>query len=118
MTGWPSFVSVAPITYADSAIAPPQAAPLWWLQLPPPAAAVNVLIPPTPGVNSRSVPSGMTTTARPPLPCQPAATAEVPAALPVGEKRVSKIDVFELPRFQITCSTPSFVRARPSCAPG
>ena len=114
MTGWPSFVSVAPITYADSAIAPPQAAPLCWLQLPPPAGAVNVVIPPTPGVNSRSVPSGMTTTARPPLPGQPAATGEVPAGLPAGVKRLSKIEVFAAPRFQITCSTPSFVRASPS----
>jgi hypothetical protein len=51
------------------------------------------------------------------FPCHPVATVEVPAAFPAGESRVSKIDVGELPRFQITCSTPSALRASPSWLP-
>ena len=117
VTGCPSFVSVAPITYADSAIAPPQPIPLWWVQLPPVAGAVKVLMPPVPGANSRSVLSGMTTSARPLFPFQPVATVDVPTAFPAGDSRVSEIDVDELPRFQITCSTPSAVRASPSWLP-
>ena len=56
----------------------------------------------------------MTTSASPPFPFQPVATVEVPTAFPAGDSRVSKIDVGESPRFQITCSTPSAVRASPS----
>src|SRR5580765_4988562 len=59
----------------------------------------------------------MTTRPRPPFPSQPFATVEVPTGFPAADRRVSKIDVAELPRFQITCSTPSPVRASPSCAP-
>src|SRR6188472_2273463 len=103
VTGCPSFVSVAPITYADSAIAPPQPTPLWWVQLPPVVGAVKVLMPPVPGANSRSDLSGMATSASPPFPFQPVATVEVPACPPAGEMRVSKIDVPVLPRFQTTC---------------
>ena len=56
--------------------------------------------------------------ASPPLPSKPVATVEVPIALPVGESRVSKIEVGVAPRFQITWRTPSAVRARPSWTPG
>ena len=118
VTGCPSFVSVAPITDEASATAVPHAAPFWCVQLRPPAGAVKVLMPPTPGAKRRSVPSGITSSASPPFPCQPVATDDVPIARPAGEKRVSKIDVVWAPRFQITCSTPSAVRARPSCDPG
>jgi hypothetical protein len=60
----------------------------------------------------------MTTSASPPLLAQPLATDDVPSAPPAAENRVSKIDVFVGPRFQITWSTPSAVRARPSWTPG
>ena len=117
VTGWPSFVSVAPITPEDSATGPPHAAPPW-LQLPPPEGAVNVLMPPSPTANSCSVRSRMTTSASPLFPFHPLATVDVPTVFPADESRVSKIDVGVAPRFQITWSTPSAVRASPSCAPG
>src|SRR6266487_3297181 len=117
VTGWPSLVSVAPITLEASATAPPQTA-LWGLQLLPAAGAVKVWMPAVPAANSRSVPSGIVSRARPPLPFQPVATVDVPDGLPAAENRVSRIDVDVAPRFQITCRTPSPVRARPSCAPG
>src|SRR5204863_209882 len=102
--GWPSLVSVAPITLEASATAPPQTA-LWGLQLLPAAGAVKVWMPAVPAANSRSVPSGIVSRARPPLPFQPVATVDVPDGLPAEENRVSKIDVDVAPRFQITCRT-------------
>src|SRR6185437_10129941 len=80
--------------------------------------AVNVLIPLVPDANNLSDPSGMTTSASPPFPFQPVATVEVPEVFPAVETRVSKIEVGVAPRFQITCRTPSAVRARPSWTPG
>src|SRR5579884_1775180 len=124
VAGCPSRVSVAPMTPDALATAPPHAPPCR-LQLPPPGGAVSVMIPywlepacVAPDAKRRRLPSGIRRSARPSFPSQPVATVEVPTVAPAGEIRVSKIDVFRAPRFQITCSTPSVPRASPSCTPG
>src|SRR3954449_8347038 len=90
VTGCPSRVKVAPMLDAEFAIAPPQNAPFCNCQLPPLAPAVNVLMPNAlepacvaPAANSLSEPSGIVSSARPPLPSQPVATVDVPIVLPV-----------------------------------
>ena len=110
---------------AEFATAPPQKTPFWSCQLPPPAGAVNVLMPNAfdpacvaPAAKSRRVPFGIVTSARPPFPSQPVATVDVPIVLPLGAMRVSEIEVPDTPRFEIAWRTPSFVRASPSSTPG
>src|SRR6476620_5345765 len=97
---------------AEFATAPPQKTPFWSCQLPPPAGAVNVLMPyafeqacVAPAAKSRRMPFGIVTSEGPLFPSPRVATVDVALVLPLGAMRVSEIEVPDTPRFEIACRT-------------